>query len=142
MVQRNADPQFQNDDDTVRLCRFDPLSADNDQHSFSTLVTGTSVPDVISTCVEIATAFAEEKFGYSPVIEAMTCSGETPADQVDLVPPYLFFTVMELLKNSVVATVDRFGILDIEDAPPIQVGSGCTIVDDMNKLLTYKTPRY
>ena len=126
-------------EDVLRICRCAD-KADTSDVSFITLPGFTNVEDVVDVCGDDATAFAEEKFGYSPAIErlcrvsggfcpppaattATTATNTTTSTEkgINVVAPYLYFTLMEVLKNSLVATAERYGTLDIEDAPPIQV---------------------
>jgi len=115
----NSDsPEWKDDPDVTNLCKL--TSSETPASVFSTLLENCELHKVVGFCIDDTIAFAEEKFGYSPIIEHITVCDETLLE-VELVPPFLYFSVMELLKNSVVATVARYGILDVEDAPPIQV---------------------
>ena len=100
-------------------CRTDRV--DMDSFSFSIFPTACNVVDVVDACIEDATSFAEEKFGNAPEIELVFAGTTGTEPRVNVVAPYLYFSVMETLKNSIVATAEKFGTLDIQDAPPIQV---------------------
>lgn len=84
--------------------------------------------------VDDVSSFSKEKFGVCPEV---LVGGEL---QLSIIPPFVEFVTVELLKNAIKAVIDRYGALDIDDAPPIQIclqsnkqdvyGKGCIVVQD------------
>ena len=74
---------------------------------------------------ESVRAFAVEKFGAAPEVEVVVAAPASKAASMPLscmvVPEYLQFALSELLKNSVAASVERFGAAALDDAPPVIV---------------------
>lgn len=68
-------------------------------------------------------AFAVEKFGAAP--EVLITSSCVPqgarAASCLVIPAYLKFALVELLKNAIGASVERFGAAALDDAPPVRV---------------------
>ena len=65
--------------------------------------------------VEDVSRFAKEKFGVCPEIQVR---GDM---RISMIPPFIEFVTVELLKNAIKAVIDRYGALDIDDAPPIVI---------------------
>lgn len=60
-------------------------------------------------------SLSKEKFGVCPDIQI---HGDL---HITIIPPTVEFAIVEILKNSIKALIDRYGALDIDDAPPIEV---------------------
>lgn len=70
-------------------------------------------------CYEIISeidAFTKEKFGACPFIEVQ---GELILYKT--IPSLIHFSIFELLKNSILATIEKYGVLNLDDAKPIQI---------------------
>ena len=74
-----------------------------------------SLHEFIERVSENVMSFAKEKFGVSPEIFV---KGDA---NVEIFPPLIEYVTVEIAKNSIKAVVDRYGALDIDDAPPIEV---------------------
>lgn len=70
-------------------------------------------------------AFAVEKFGAAPDVVVDEPSFARGAGRAPLsclvVPEYLRFALVELLKNAVAASVEHYGAAALDDAPPVRV---------------------
>lgn len=81
---------------------------------------------------------AREKHGDAPaiIVEEPAAGVVGAARRCCTVPSYVFFCLMELLKNAAGAHVQRYGVLDLCDAPPVSVriaaegGVACVCVAD------------
>jgi hypothetical protein len=71
--------------------------------------------DFITRIVDDVSSFSKEKFGVCPHIDVQ---GEL---KTYIIPPFIEFVVVEILKNSIKAVIYRYGALDIDDAHPIEI---------------------
>jgi signal transduction histidine kinase len=76
------------------------------------------VADVVQETVSIMRALSVEKFGVAPDIE-VDLVGDAAGCRVIGFSDHVHFPVMEVLKNSVFAMVERWGSASVEDADPI-----------------------
>ena len=89
----------------------------------ATIVTemdGPALRGLLSHTMEDIAAFSREKHGVSPEIEVRV-DEQAEGGSSRVVQGHVHFIVAELLKNAVVSMVKRYGILDVEDAPPVEV---------------------
>lgn len=68
--------------------------------------------------VEDISSFSKEKFGVCPEIQV---TGDCQNMSMQVIPPFFEFIAVEVLKNAIKAVIDRYGALDIDDAPPILI---------------------
>jgi hypothetical protein len=94
------------------LC-LDLLS--DDAPSLGLTVSDVDVRPFMERIVEDVSSFSKEKFGVCPEIQI---KGEM---DLSMVSPFIEFVTVEVVKNSIKAVIDRYGALDIDDAPPIQI---------------------
>ena len=87
----------------------------SDASSKGLLVTRTPLRPFMQRIVEDVSSFSKEKFGVCPEI---SISGDL---ELLIVPPFVEFVTVEVLKNAIKAVIDRYGALDIDDAPPIEI---------------------
>ena len=80
--------------------------------------------DTLAEAIPHTTSISKQKYGVCPEIQLeMTPlhEGVSPEPWGVVIGSYVHYIAIELLENAVRATVDRFGVLDCEDAPPISV---------------------
>ena len=92
-----------------------------------------ALASLLAFAVEDIAAFSREKHGVSAEVDVRVVTHAHTADDgggggsrqhgasVSLVEGPFAFIVAELLKNAHMAMVKRFGILEVEDAPPIEI---------------------
>jgi len=80
---------------------------------------------LLAYTVEDIAAFSREKHGVSAEVDLrVTADGGNGAPPVcSLVEGPVAFIIAELLKNAHMAMVKRHGILEVEDAPPIEINA-------------------
>ena len=78
-----------------------------------------NLSDVLNRAVEDLALLSREKFGVVPPIEVEALG----VGRVWATEGLLHFVVFELLKNAVGATINRYGALDVDDAPPIRIAA-------------------
>lgn len=88
------------------------------------MVSDVAASQFIHRIIEDVSSFSKEKFGVCPEINIQ---GET---NLRIVPPFIEFIIVEVLKNAIKAVVDRYGALDIDDADPIEIHISKTIALD------------
>jgi hypothetical protein len=84
------------------------------------IITSCVLADLIGNCVVDVSAHCIEKTGATPEFEICELKGSNITLPY-AVEGYLYFLVCELLKNCVGSMVKRYGPLQLEDAPPVQV---------------------
>ena len=78
---------------------------------------------LLAYTVEDIAAFSREKHGVSAEVDLRVTADGGNAAACSLVEGPVAFIVAELLKNAHMATVKRHGILEVEDAPPIEINA-------------------
>jgi len=84
----------------------------------SSLIRKHTLADIVEAAISHCTAVAKQKYGVCPPIKL-----EELEEGIDCLcaAGHVQYIVIELLKNSIRAIVDKFGVLDVDDAPPIVV---------------------
>jgi hypothetical protein len=105
----------------------------NDSSEKGLLASNVNVGHFMERVAEDVSSFSKEKFGVCPEI---TIKGNL---NILMIPPFIEFVTVEILKNAIKAVIDRYGALDIDDAPPIEIclkekvgenGAGCVMFHD------------
>ena len=78
-----------------------------------------NLSDVLNRALADLALLSREKFSVVPPIEL----GAVGVGRVWASEGLLHFVVFELLKNAVGATINRYGALDVDDAPPIRIAA-------------------
>jgi pyruvate dehydrogenase kinase 2/3/4 len=98
-----------------------PEVAAKNQKRVSPLVLAekSDLSEILAEAISHTTSISKQKYGVCPEIELTGVGGANA--QATVIGSYVSYIAIELLKNSVRATVERYGELNVDDAPPITV---------------------
>lgn len=110
------------------------LLLDNDNHTEIFQGKNFKIQDCFQRATESVSSLATEKFGNIPHIKF---EGETKnfGSEIFFCPSLLQFTVIEILKNSIKAMIDRYGVSEIDKEESINIvfGDGFFVIEDTGK---------
>ena len=78
---------------------------------------------IVEHTADLARGMCGEKYGDAPHVSVVVDGSSHPSADVEVVAvaAHVHFVLMELLKNSMKAVIDRYGVLQLHDAPPIAI---------------------
>jgi signal transduction histidine kinase len=75
--------------------------------------------EILAEAISHTTSISKQKYGVCPEIELTGVGGVNA--QATVIGSYVSYIAIELLKNSVRATVERYGELNVDECPSIKV---------------------